>query len=146
MKRTVLFVVMVLLLTAGNALAFDVVGYPWSTWGEVSGDLTNSKLKEGFKIDGYIEQGVDWFKVGPLVIDTFVGLRGTASSQTQDYWNNKVGPWVGAKAKFPLSTGEIAVGVRYEYYHYMTDAYGNEGRAVAFVTWGFNGDWKKKKE
>jgi hypothetical protein len=141
-KKLVLAMALVMVM-AGTSWGFDVVGYPWSTWGEVSGDLTDSKLKDGLKIDGYAEQGVDWFKVGPVILDTFVGIRGTASNQSADYWNNKVGPWVGIKAKLPFSTGELDFGVRYEYYHYMTDAYGNVGRAVAFMTWGANGDWRK---
>jgi hypothetical protein len=128
------------------------LGYPWSSWGEVSEEPVGHQEK-GLKIDGYAEQGVDWFKLGKtgLIFNTFAGIRGTASGRKSDYYNNRVGPWAGLKFKEIFNfgqdnSGSLYLGVRWEYYHYLGSAppVRDDNRVVFFLEWGFDGDWKKK--
>ena len=126
------------------------LGYPFSSWGEIR--LQNSDIEESLIADGYLEQGVDLVKLPlDLTLNTFVGLRFTQSNDKSRYWNNKVGPWFGVKVKrpfelFPGSWGEIAIGVRGEYYQYTSndDLYERDNDFVAalFLQWSFGGDWK----
>jgi hypothetical protein len=129
------------------------LGYPWSTWGEIS-ETPVGHQETGFKIDGYAEQGVDWFKLGKTewTFNTFIGIRGTVSSRKSDYWNNRVGPWAGIKFKEALNIGEgnwgeIDLGVRWEYYHYLgrEAPQSDDNRVVFFFEWSFGGNWRKSK-
>lgn len=128
--------------------------FPWSTWGELSQTITG-RDNPGFKADGYLEQGIDWMKIGNSkfspVLNTFVGFRFTASSQPDFWWDNKFGPWFGAKLKwdvspYPGAYGEVALGIRGEYYTYVMSSgrdrpYDNDLRCVAFFQWSFGGKW-----
>ncbi|MFA6284922.1 MAG: hypothetical protein WC643_00105 [Parcubacteria group bacterium] len=128
--------------------------FPWSTWGEVSQTIAG-KDNPGFKADGYLEQGIDWTKFGSSskfspVLNTFVGFRFTASNHPEYWWDNKLGPWFGAKLKwdvnpYPGAWGQIALGIRGEYYTYFSTVrdrpYSNDLRCVAFLQWSFGGKW-----
>lgn len=140
---------LLVIFIAGSPATAEPLGYPWSTWGELS--QTWDDTETGLKIDGYLEQGVDWFKIGPTdwVFNTFAGLRFVQSDQN-NYWNNKFGPWFGLKAKhdfklFPDSWGEVALGLRGEYYNYTKNGGpGDDLRGVLYLQWSSGGDWKKK--
>lgn len=127
------------------------LGYPWSTWGELTHTF-DAREEKGIKLDAYFEQGIDWLKVGntDFTLNTFLGLRGTVSDHSKDYWNNKVGPWVGLKLKHPVTItdgwGQFAFGIRWEYYMYTTDSkpVANDSRFLTFIQWGLGGNWKKK--
>jgi len=142
---------LILLFSSISAYAETPIGYPWSTWGELSHSF-DARQEKGIKLDTYIEQGIDWLKLGnsDFTLNTFIGLKLTASDQSEDYWNNKIGPWVGFKVKHPISIkdgwGQFALGLRWEYYSYLTDSkpVGNDSRFVVFLQWGMGGDWKKK--
>ena len=145
----VVFVVVTVLL-GSTALAGSPIGYPWSSWGELT--HTSGGAEEGLKLDGYAEQGIDWIRLGKSdwILNSFVGLRFTASEHQADWWNNKYGPWLGLKLKHPLLSspnwGEVSVGVRIEYYDYFTNRPNgpdDELRTVGFFQWSFGGDWKK---
>lgn len=133
------------------AYAETPIGYPWSTWGELSHSF-DARQEKGLKLDTYVEQGIDWLKIGnsDFTLNTFLGLRLTASDHKEDYWNNKIGPWVGFKVKHPISIkdgwGQFSFGLRGEYYSYLTDSkpVSNDSRFVVFLQWGLGGDWKKK--
>ncbi len=128
------------------------LGYPFSSWGELrygSGDL-----ESGLILDSYFEQGIDWWRWNNFTFNTFLGLRLVQSTESQEYWNNKLGPWLGFKIRFPFeifpsSWGELNLGVRGEYYRYTTsyaDQYLDDDQeisAVVFLQWSFGGDWKR---
>ena len=124
------------------------LGYPFSSWGEIR--WQDSNIEESLIGDGYVEQGVDLFKT-PLdwTVTPFVGLRFTQSNDGDHYWNNKIGPWFGVKAKHPLefftgSWGEISLGIRGEYYRYTSGGKDRDDdfATVLFFQWSFGGDWK----
>jgi hypothetical protein len=160
MKRMILFLSVLLFALCTAAFGEEpkaklLLGYPWSTWGEISETMVGHTEK-GFKLDGYAEQGVDWFKFGntDLTFNTFVGIRGTVSDRAGDFWNNKVGPWVGFKFRQTLNIGEghwgeIDFGARWEYYRYLRTepVLGSniDNRVVLFLQWNLGGDWKKNE-
>lgn len=140
------------------------LGYPFTSWGEIT-ETPVGRQETGFKVDGYVEQGIDWLKLGKTdwKFNTFVGLRGTASSRPIEYFNNKVGPWAGFKFKRILdfggdNSGSFYLGVRWEQYHYFGSAPPvikdhhvlpglsprDDNRVTFFFEWGFDGDWKRK--
>ena len=139
------------------------LGYPFTSWGEIT-QTPIGHDETGFKIDGYIEQGVDWFKVfnTDWKFNTFVALRGTAATHQIDYFNNKIGPWAGFKFKKTFdfgndNSGSLYLGVRWEYYHYLDSgppekidhhlfftSIRDDNRLTFFLQWSFGGDWKKK--
>jgi len=152
-KWQLVLVILVLTLFAGSALADETYPqFPWSTWGELSKTFHGND-NPGLKVDGYIEQGVDWYKFGGRkwspVFNTFVGFRFTHSNHPEFWWDNKLGPWFGAKLKwdiepYPGAWGQIAVGVRGEYYTYVGSVsrdrpYDNDLRGVVFLQWSFGG-------
>lgn len=140
--------IMAICLLAGCATGYPK--FPWSTWGELTGTAVGED-NPGIKLDAYAEQGIDWTKLGNKpwspVLNTFVGIRGTVSGRPAYWWDNKVGPWFGAKLKWavPVSNGwgEIAIGIRGEFYSYFRDArykpYENDLRCVGFLQWSFGG-------
>jgi len=121
------------------------LGYPFSSWGEIR--CQDSDIEESLIGDGYLEQGVDVFESYNWTLTPFIGLRFTQSNDGDHYWNNKVGPWFGVKAKrpfefFPGSWGEISIGIRGEYYYYTSNERDNDFVAAIFLQWSFGGDWK----
>ena len=131
---------------AGGGL--DPIGYPYFSWGEISQGWGDKGLEEGLLVEGYVEQGIDWFEKNDWVFNTFIGLRFNFSSESEDYWNNRVGPWIGIKASHPFWSpgwGSVSLGLRGELYEYTTSAGpNNDSRITAFFQWSFGGDWKKK--
>lgn len=151
MKKQSFFscIILAMVLSAATpAHAGDTpLGYPWSTWGEIS-NTTGSDLENGLKFDGYLEQGVDLTRAGSWVLNTFGGLRFTKSDESADWWNNKWGPSVGIKLRRNLDLGEkhwgvTSVGFRVEQYHYNNRAPVDEDtRYVLFLQWSAGGNWK----
>ena len=138
MKMIFVLSAMVLtLMVSGVAFAGGPIGYPWSSWGEIS------QGEEGLKIDGYAEQGIDWTRLGKtgLVLNTFAGLRFTLSDRPEDTWNNKYGPWLGVKLRRPLNLfsdwGELDIGIRFE------GGESGEMKTTGFLQWSFGGNLKK---
>lgn len=149
MKGIILTVLLLLgLLTfPSNSLAEGPIGYPWFTWGELS--QTWDHTETGIKFDTYLEQGIDWLKIGNTnwIFNSFAGVRLVQSDQS-DYWNNKIGPWFGIKFKldfrFPkLNYGQIAIGARGEHYSYTRNSPGSDLRGLVFIQYSAGGDWKK---
>lgn len=147
---SLLFVVcLIVSVFVGNVNA-DPLGYPFSSWGAITAsDCDNEDV---IKFNGYLEQGIDWFKFNKSTFNTFVGLYGVQSDNHYDYWDNKVALFVGAKVKTPLKLGindwgGINVGIRGEFYDYTRDnsPIDKDTCVVLFVQWSFGGDWKKKK-
>ena len=130
------------LMLSDIVFAESPIGYPWSSWGEVS------QGEKDLKLDGYAEQGVDWMRLGKTdwVLNTFAGLRFTLSDRPEDSWNNKYGPWLGVKLKHPLNFsewGELNIGLRVEYYDYFKAEESDEFKTAGFLQWSFGGNLKK---
>ena len=134
---------MVIFCAWQRAEAWEPVGFPYQTWGEASyGEL------EGMKMDTYIEQGIDWFRLGNsrAVLNTFGGVRLTLSDRSEDTWNNKGGPVLGIKLKYDIMTAtghwnQLTLGARAEYVSYFT-THRNTLHGLIFLQWGFGGNWK----
>ncbi|MBP9749513.1 MAG: hypothetical protein KBD21_02185 [Candidatus Pacebacteria bacterium] len=140
--------VSVLLGNAAQAADFPM-GYPYLSWGELSYAESSQGVEEGLKLDGYFEQGVDLFPLGTWRLNAFAALRGTVSESSDDYWNNKVGPWVGLKLKYDGTApgsgwSNLAVGVRMEHYTYFDSVVPDDTRFLLFAQWGLGGDWRSK--
>lgn len=148
-KAVLLAIILVTFM--GCATTKEYPQFPWITWGEVS-QTVSGKDNSGLKVDGYLEQGIDWFRIGKKgpIFNTFAGLRFVASNKSDYWWDNKVGPWFGAKLKLPVTPykgawGEVSLGIRGEYYTYFSTAryrpYANDLRCLIFLQWSFGGKW-----
>jgi hypothetical protein len=100
----------------------------------------------------YVEQGVDWVKLGRTdwVLNNFVGLGLVVSDHKNDFWNNRVRPAIGLKIKHPMKAsfnnwGELAIGVRGEYFEYFHNSDEDALRGVAFLQWSIGGDWQNRR-
>jgi hypothetical protein len=148
MKKIAL-IIMCVFCFAGVAAAETPLAYPFSSWGEISSSHCDTQ-DDDFKFAGAFEQGVDWFKLNQFTFNTFASINITQSDNDRNYWDNKVGLYVGAKIKHPLKLainnwGTMALGIRAEFYDYTSD-YGpsKENCVVVFFQWSFGGDWKKR--
>lgn len=145
---TFLIILFVTIIPFSANAADTPLGYPWSSWGEIS--ESRGGREHGFKLDGYTEQGVDWFRINnsKWILNTFGGIRVTVSDETSDFWNNKAGILAGIKIKRPVKLfsgvfGEIAIGVRGEQNQYFSGLE-NETRGIVFFQWWVGGNWKRQ--
>ena len=129
----------------------DILGYPWSTWGELSFSPSND-IERGVKLDMYVEQGIDWAKLASSdwVLNNFIGFGLVVSDHSGEFWNNRARPAIGMKIKHPLKTsinnwGELAIGIRGEYFGYFHEPDESALRGVAFLQWSVGGDWKNRR-
>jgi hypothetical protein len=129
----------------------DILGYPWSTWGELAFSPSND-IEKGVKLDMYAEQGIDWATLGgsDWVLNNFVGFGLVVSDHRDDFWNNRARPAIGMKIKHPVKTsinnwGELAIGIRGEYFGYFHKSDESALRGVAFLQWSVGGDWKNRR-
>lgn len=132
------------LLCTTPALGLEVGDTPWMTWGEVSYAATESGREEGIKFDGYFEQGYVASNVGNgWSLIPYVSIRATASENSEERWNNRVGPFAGLEVRKPIDLGngkwaEVAVGIRGGYYAYF-DGNDGESQAHIYVSFGAGG-------
>ncbi|NNN04385.1 MAG: hypothetical protein HKL90_00655 [Elusimicrobia bacterium] len=97
--------------SAAPARAWEPLGYPGSTWGNASRDLTNF---DGNTTMGYAQQGVDWFALPEnVVFDTYVGYSWRLRSANQQYFDAD-GPYAGVS----LSRGNLTLGGEYQIENY----------------------------
>ena len=110
MNRLVLAVA-ALILAAASARAWQPLGYPGSTWGDVGRDFSGFS---GNGTMGYVQQGVDWFAFpGRVVFDTYGGYGWRERTNNQQYFDED-GPYAGAS----LSRGPFKLGGEYAVQHY----------------------------
>jgi hypothetical protein len=88
--------------------------------------------------------GSDW------VLNNFVGFGLVVSDHRDDFWNNRARPAIGMKIKHPVKTsinnwGELAIGIRGEYFGYFHKSDESALRGVAFLQWSVGGDWKNRR-
>lgn len=140
---------LLLFLNTGALAADGPLGYPYMSWGEISYPKGGSE--HGLKLDTYLEQGVNWFKINQSswIFSTFGALHLTLSSEWSEYWNNKISPIAGfgLKRTFQLLPGsyqQLFIGLRGEHTYYFDTTVTAEWRGLAFAKWGFGGDWKRR--
>ena len=145
MKKICLVVGCLATLLGSEANA-DILGYPWSTWGDVSYSPGGATDK-GAIATVSAEQGIDWLHLGESgwVFNTCAGIGLSTSDHAEEYWNNKAKPAVGAKIKKSFDSGvEVNLGLRGEYADYFNNRGADELRGVAFIQWSASGNWKNK--
>ena len=99
----------------GGASSFPLA-YPGLTWAELRypGSQDRSE-KDDLILEGAVEQGIDWFRKGKLVFNTFAEAEYTADTEKLE-WNNKLTLGAGVKLKFPLTERASGqAGVKYNH-------------------------------
>ena len=87
------------------------LGYPGSTWGELSRDLDGL---EGNATMGSVRQGIDWVKLpGGFVLNTFGVYRWRMRSELRPFFNAH-GPGAG----FNVSRGPLELGMDFSWIRY----------------------------
>lgn len=153
-RNSIFFTLMVLILTLLPLIVFSedeiYPQFPWCSYGSVS-KYISAKEENELKFTGYIEQGIDWQKLGSdgPIFNTFLGYNWAISDERENWWNNNYGPWIGFKLKMPftitegVSGGELSVGARSEFYKYFGnfEPYEREVKTGVFMQWYFGGEW-----
>ena len=147
MRKIIVSFAVLFLVIVSVTYAFSPTGYPWVTWGDLGYQIGGEE--EGFKGDGYIEQGVDWFHTLGWTANTFVGINVVGSDDSDQYWNNKFGIIPGFKFTRTFNVNEdtsleLAVGYRWEYYQYFS-GYDSSSRGIGFANWYIGGNWDGKR-
>lgn len=142
MFKKIIIISFLVLFVCSVSNAFSPMGYPWFTWGDLT--YQTNGAEDGFKGEGYLEQGVDWFPLLGWTANTFVGVHAVGSDDSDQYWNNKFGIMPGVKFKRSFNFGEatvleVAVGYRWEYYAYF-DGH-DSSRGIGFGDWYIAGNW-----
>ena len=150
-KYLAVLTVLIAILIFNYRANAEVLGYPWGTWGEISYS-PSCDIEKGVKLDAYVEQGIDWTKLGSSdwILNNFIGFGLVVSDHKSDFWNNRARPVIGLKIKHPVKTslnnwGELAIGIRGEYFGYFNKSDQNDVRGVAFLLWSISGDWKNRR-
>lgn len=85
------------IMAAGPAEAFEIVGLPGSTWGQVTHDADSGLTGTGFM--GFVNQGIDWTKLpGDITLNTFVEYRYRTRTENSTYYDTQ-GPAIGIELK-----------------------------------------------
>lgn len=96
---------------AASAAAYAPLGYPGSTWGNLSRDLDGL---EGNGTMGNVRQGVDWAKLpGDVTFNTYGAYRWRFRSELRPFYN-AAGPGVG----FDFSRGALSLGMDFSWIRY----------------------------
>lgn len=128
--------------------AFRPLGYPGYTWGSVvfPSSIIGGVEENNILLQGKIEQGVDWFKLGSnknITLNTFVDV-GYSLDNKQIAWNNKITPGIGLKLKHDVFSVRFEYGIRYGYEQRWHDPINKSGTGVqVFVNW--SAGWNLKK-
>lgn len=119
--------IILLFFCASRARAWTPLDYPLSSWGELSTDFNKF---QGPGTQGWVQQGVDWFKLpGDVVFDTFGGYYWMTRAQHQTFYDQN-GPYAGAM----LSRGAWSLGGQY-YWETFPGLQQYLGDFQAFATW-----------
>jgi hypothetical protein len=143
MIRFVVSSYLVFLLFLYAVPAHAIEGYPGKIWGDLRQEMPiNGNAKDNTILQGWIEQGVYWFKWNDLMLNTYGTIRYKWDEQALN-WNNTIGPGVGiALEKFFPQGMFFRVGAEFlldqQYQTNITDK-----KATAYVTW--YGWWDLKK-
>ena len=143
MIRFIVVSCLAILFWISTISAHAIEGYPGKIWGDfrreipISGDTQNNSI-----LQGWIEQGVYWFKWNDLMLNTYGTMRYKWDAQGLD-WNNSVGPGVGvALEKFVPQGMFFRVGAEVLVDKlYQTNR--TDKKAAVYLTW--YGWWDLKK-
>ena len=92
----------ILLAVALAAVSFGAsaqIGYPGSTWSELTVDpsvLKGTPEDNNILFQGNIQQGIDWAEFGMYKVNTFAGLNYSVDKNRLSY-NNKLVPMIGVR-------------------------------------------------
>lgn len=133
--------VLFLLSLAIPKTSHAIEGYPGSTWGELRQEFPKEGERD-LKTQGWIRQGIDWFHVFGLRLDTYGTVRFQWDSEEIDY-NNSFGPGLGLAFETIQWKGySLAFGAEYLWdRYYRNDT--TEEKLVLFVNWYASWDLKK---
>jgi len=127
------------------------IGYPGNTWGTlVYGVKTpNGDTTPRYRIEGVVEQGIDWFRFGDGTwkYNTYIAGEYVINSNDSD-----ATPVIGMKVNKRFEQGSLDLGLRYKYGNtYISPTGGGstggtdrKGRIEVHATYWF--DWNLKKD
>lgn len=142
MRITLLFCLITLLLTFAAPASYAIEGFPGSTWGELRQEFPKDADSD-LKSQGWIRQGIDWFHVAGLRLDTYATVRFQWDSRQIDY-NNSFGPGLGVALETIKWKGySLAFGTEYIWDRYYSHNTRTEEKLILFVNW--YGSWDLKK-
>jgi hypothetical protein len=117
----------ILALSASAASYADgPVGYPGSTWGQLtapSSVIKGTPEDNNWLYMGKITQGVDWLRFGKndkWTFDTYGSFGFSVDRNRLDY-NNKIVPAIGAKIERSFTRGVVSAGVEGIYERHFGD-------------------------
>ena len=146
-------------LAAASAFAAEPLGYPGSTWGQLtfpSSVIADTPEHGNWVYQGKITQGIDWVKFGSdkkWTLDTYASL-GLSDDRNHLAYNDKVVPALGVRLDRSYNNGIVTVGVEGVYEHHWGDVYNgsqvvgspvkmNGAGVQAYVSYWFG--WNLKK-
>jgi hypothetical protein len=146
--NTAKIAVAVALLTIGTSPLSAQAAHPYMSWGELR--WSDDDIKEGLVLDAYAEQGIDLAAWKDWTFGAFAGLRLVQSSEADDFWNNKIGPRAGVRARYAFTPlpgfwGSADFGARVDYEIYSSSDHSDGYAFVPFAQWSTGGDWKKSE-
>lgn len=116
------------------ASAFEIQGFPGSTWGNITYD--NNKVS-GSGSMGNINQGVDWLTLpGDITLNTFAEYRYRIRSKNKQYYDTR-GPALGLALK--KSIFQLGVDLYWEHFPELNKTYNNR---EFYLVWFY--DWNLK--
>ncbi len=132
MKRSLilLFIFTGFILFPGQSIAIE--GLSGSTWGQIT--LESGESLTGPSAQGYIKQGIDWFKTDGYKLNTFVSFQYRFRTDNNDYYN-AFGPSVGAE----LKKGAFNLGIQY-FWERFNELQRSDEKVQFFVNWWYGWD------
>jgi hypothetical protein len=115
MKKFLIASALSILATASVAEGLKPIGYPGSTWSVLTlnpGVIRGTPEDNNVLLQGKIEQGIDWFRIGTnWKFNTYASLGYSWDKNGLDY-NNKLVPAVGLKFSRTFDSGVVDLGVQ----------------------------------
>jgi hypothetical protein len=121
---------------SASFLGIPVLGFPTTTWGQVFRDFNQL---EGFGTQGWLNQGIEWFRFSEVSFKTQATYRWRFRSEKQLYYDAH-GPGLGVE----LSRKSIDLGLEYSWMRYP-----NLGTSTndwhLYLTWYLDWDLKDRQ-
>lgn len=132
-----------LLVAPGRATAIE--GFPGRTWGELRYELPErGSGQENAILMGWIEQGVYWFNLNDLKLNTYGTVRYKWDEERLD-WNNSIGPGVGIALEKVFPKGPYVRGGVEFIWDELFESGPSEKKAVIYLNWYGAWDLRKSK-
>lgn len=110
MKKLILAV----MLTITSIGAQAQLAMPGSNWTELTynpSPIKGTVEDNNIVVQGALQQGIDWTKLGAWTLNTSVGVNYVADRNGLSY-NNKISPLIGIKLRRDFASGSVDVGIR----------------------------------